>query len=121
MSPFSDHPHPDPQAQADERRAHPREATHEQVRLVLGKGGQAVDATIVDRSISGMRLRLDGAYTVTEVTVLSPATGRAYEAKVVWKSPPHMGLSIVRTIDMRTASGPDTAVLRKVWSEGLAR
>ena len=52
--------------------------------------------------------------------MLSRAKGSAMRAQVVWRTAPYAGLSISATIDMRTAQGPDTAELRRLWREHIA-
>jgi hypothetical protein len=110
-----------PYASGAERRLHPREATSEAVKLVSGTGA-VFDAVVVDRSLRGMRIEFGGVSALpSEVTVLSPATGSAYLARVVWRTAPYAGLMVTRTVDMRTATGSDTANLRKLWREHIAR
>ena len=104
-----------------DRRLHPREAADEPVRLVTASG-HAYDVAVVDRSFRGMRILVDRAATLQgEVTVLARSAGAVHVAKVVWRTPPYAGLSITRTVDMRTAAGPDTAGLQKLWREHIAR
>ena len=106
---------------AADRRLYPREVASETVRLVT-TGGHAYDAVVVDRSLRGLRVRLDQAATLpTEVTVLSRGAGAAHMAKVVWRTAPYAGLSIARTVDMRTALGPEAAGLHKLWREHISR
>ena len=106
---------------AADRRLHPREAASETVRLV-DRSGHAFDAVVVDRSLRGLRVQLEAAATLpSEVTVLSRSAGAAYVAKVVWRTAPYAGLSISSTVDMRTASGPESAGLLKLWREHIAR
>ena len=104
-----------------DRRVHPRASASETVRLVTSSG-HAYDALVVDRSLRGLRVHLEQAATLpTEVTVLSRGAGAAHVAKVVWRTAPYAGLSIARTVDMRTASDPDSAGLRKLWREHIGR
>ena len=104
-----------------DRRLHPREAADEPVRLIT-VGGHAYDAVVVDRSLRGLRILLDQAATLQgEVTVLARSAGAVYVARVVWRTPPYAGLSITRTVDMRTSAGHDTAGLHKLWREHIAR
>ncbi len=91
------------------------------MRLVTANG-HAYDVALVDRSLSGMRIRLDPtAILPGELTVLARSAGAVHLARVVWRTPPYAGLSITRTVDMRTAAGPDTAALHKLWREHIAR
>ena len=107
--------HPD----AD-RRLEARQAASERVKLI-GAQSRAFEAEVVDRSLRGLRVRLDQAASLpAEVTVLSPASGAAHIARVVWRSAPYAGLSILKTIELRTASGPETAALRRLWREHIA-
>ncbi len=91
------------------------------MRLVTGSG-HAYDVVLVDRSLRGLRVQHDPATSLTgDVTVLSRRDGAAYVARVVWRSAPYAGLSISRTVDMRTVSGPESAGLHKLWREQIAR
>lgn len=102
-----------------ERRQHPREAANETVKIVSA-GGHAFDAVVVDRSLRGLRVRLEAAASLpSDVHVLSRTSGSVHIAKVVWRTPPHAGLSISRTVEMRTATGSDTADLRRMWREHI--
>lgn len=104
-----------------DRRLHPREAASEKVRLVT-PSGHVYDAQVVDRSFRGLRVQLDEASKMpAEVTVLSRASGVVHVAKVVWRSAPFAGLSITGTTDMRTAAGPESAALHKLWREHIGR
>ena len=106
---------------AGDRRLYPREAASEAVRLVA-PSGHAYDAVVVDRSLRGLRVQLEAAGTLpSEVTVLSRSTGAAHVARVVWRTASYAGLSISRTVDMRTASGSESAGLLKLWREHIAR
>ncbi len=51
--------------------------------------------------------------------MLARPAGAVHMAKVVWRTAPYAGLSIVRTVDMRTASGPEPAGLHKLWREHI--
>ena len=107
--------HPD----AD-RRSDARHAASEPVKLV-GAQNRVFEAEVVDRSLRGLRVRLDAAAALpSELTVLSRASGAAHMAKVVWRSAPYAGLSIQKTVELRTASGPETAALRRLWREHIA-
>ncbi len=104
-----------------DRRQHARDVVDEPVRLVTASG-HAYDAAVVDRSFRGMRVRLDPAAMLpAEVTVLARSAGLVHVAKVVWRTPPYAGLSITRTVDMRTAAGPEAAGLHKLWRQHIAR
>jgi hypothetical protein len=106
---------------AADRRLHPREAASDPIRIVT-ESGAVFDATVVDRSLRGMRIECaDGGSLPGEVVVLSISAGAAFVARVVWRTPPYAGLFIVRTVDMRTASGPDSDRFRRLWREHLRR
>jgi hypothetical protein len=111
-----------PVVQPDDRREYPRSPAHGRAKLILGQianaRAPALDVEIVDRSMTGLRIRLEREGAVTgEVVLMSATTGQAYEARVVWKAYPHVGLQVRRSIDMRAASGPEAATLRKLWRE----
>ncbi len=103
-----------------ERRSDARYAASEPVKLV-GAQNRVFEAEVVDRSLRGLRVRLDQAALLpSDITVLSRASGAAHMAKVVWRSAPYAGLSIHKTVELRTASGPETAALRRLWREHIA-
>ena len=103
-----------------DRRQDPREGASEAVKLIT-VGRHAFEAEVVDRSLRGLRVRLaDAAALPTEVTVLSRATGSAHLARVVWRTSPYVGLSLLKTIEMRTASGVEAEELRKLWREHIS-
>jgi hypothetical protein len=103
-----------------ERREHPREAANEPVKVVTG-GGHVLPAVVVDRSLRGMRLRIDDVSALSgELTVLHPTRGLAQFARIAWRTAPYAGLSITRSVEMRTATGADTVQLRKLWREHIA-
>ena len=104
-----------------DRRLHSREAASETVRVVTADG-HAYDAVVVDRSLRGLRLRLDRTAALpSEVTVLSRAAGAVHMARVVWRTAPYAGLSITRSVDMRAASGAQVAGLHKLWRGHIDR
>ena len=106
---------------SEDRRSHPRDAVSDPVKLVA-RSGQVFEALAVDRSLRGLRVQLSQAAILpTDVTVLSRSAGAVYLARIVWRTPPYAGLSISRTVDMRTASGPDTNEFRRLWREHIAR
>ncbi|MGC1300869.1 MAG: PilZ domain-containing protein [Caulobacteraceae bacterium] len=115
-----------PGVQPDDRREYPRSPAHGRAKLILGQitgagtRAPALDVEIVDRSMTGLRIRLEREGAVTgDVVLMSAATGQAYEARVVWKAYPHVGLQVRRGIDMRSANGPEAATLRKLWRESF--
>lgn len=113
-APLAAYPHP-------ERRQDLRIAADDAVRLVASSG-QVFDATAVDRSLRGMRVRFASVVALpTELTVLVPSSGVAHPARLVWRSAPYAGLLLLRTVEMRAASGPDEADLRRLWREHVTR
>jgi hypothetical protein len=113
---------PEAGVHADERREHPRSPAQGQVKLIPGSGrtarGPALDVELIDRSMTGLRVRLNTDMPLSgDVVLLSSVTGQIYEARVVWRSHPHVGLQVRRTVDMRSANGPDAPALRKLWHE----
>jgi PilZ domain len=108
--------------ESDDRRQYPRSSAQGRAKLLpgalTGARSPAFDVEIVDRSMTGLRIKLQQEGAVTgEVILLAASTGHAYEARVVWKSYPHVGLQVRRSIDMRSAGGPETATLRRLWRE----
>src|SRR5579875_2672390 len=98
-----------------DRRESPREPVRIAVKAVFGKNA-TLDATVVDRSLKGMRLRLPPGQTVPgDFTLLEPATGQVHEVLAVWKAYPDVGLSVRRSYPIRSASGPAGAQLLKIW------
>ena len=113
-------PRPLPPPAAD-RRSQARASASEEIRLVA-PSGQVFQATVVDRSLRGLRVQLGDASTLpTELTVLSRDSGAVHVARTVWRTPPYAGLSISRTIDMRSATGADTGEFRRLWREHIGR
>jgi hypothetical protein len=110
-----------PEPNASDRRLYPRESVSDAVRIVTAAGA-VFDATVVDRSLRGMRIECaEGASLPSDVTILSLSAGAAYVARVVWRTPPYAGLSILRTVDMRTATGSESERFHKLWREHLRR
>ena len=104
-----------------DRRQGPRVASGDAVKLVT-PSGQTLDAVAVDRSLRGLRVELAQAANLpSELTVLSRAQACVYRARVVWRSTPYAGLSIFETVDMRTASDPSLAEVRRLWREHISR
>ena len=104
-----------------ERRRDERNTAEEAVRLVASSG-QVFDAVAVDRSLRGMRVSSPRVASFsTELTVLVPSAGVAHLARLVWRTAPYAGLLLARSVDMRAASGPGEAELRRLWREHVAR
>lgn len=105
----------------DERRQHPRQSAHGQVRLAT-RSGHAFDAELIDRSLSGMRVRLNEADAVpVELSIVWLAGAVVYDARVVWRTPPYVGLSIRRTVDMRSPAGAKDLEASRLWREHAGR
>jgi hypothetical protein len=109
----------------DDRREHARSPAQGRLKLIPGSivapRGPAFEVELVDRSMTGLRVRLDRDANVSgDVVLLSASTGQAYEARVVWKTSPHVGLQLRRTVDVRSATGAESAALRKLWRESFS-
>ena len=104
-----------------ERREHVRASTRDDVKLVT-TSGRVFTVAVVDRSLRGLRLRsADVALLPTKLTVLVPSAGLAHLARLVWRTAPFAGLVLLRTVDMRAASGAHDEPLRRLWREHAAR
>lgn len=116
---------PVPEVRPEDRREHPRSPAQGRLKLIPGSlaapRGPALDVELVDRSMTGLRVRLEHAVSLSgDVVLLSASTGQAYEARVVWKTSPYMGLQLRRTVDVRSATGAESAALRKLWRESFS-
>ena len=106
---------------ASDRRQDERSAVFDPVKLVASSG-QVFDATVVDRSLRGLRIEtMQAASLPPELTVLSRAMACVYKARVVWRTAPYAGLSISQGVDMRTASGSELDKVRKLWREHIGQ
>ena len=110
---------PDPYA---DRREYPREQVRIPAKALFGKGSEAIDCIIVDRSMKGMRIRLGPGQSVpNSFMVLETAAARVHEVVAAWKAYPDVGLSVHKAYDIRTAAGPNADQLRRVWREATSR
>ncbi len=113
---------PASEARPEDRREHSRSPAQGGLKLIPGSiaapRGPTFDVELVDRSMTGLRVRLDRDASFSgDVVLLSASSGQAYEARVVWKTSPHVGLQLRRTVDVRSATGAESAALRKLWRE----
>jgi hypothetical protein len=107
-----------PDASTQERRAHPREQVQVAVKAVFGKTNTALDGTIVDRSLKGMRLRLAAGQSVpNDFILLEPGTGQVHEVRSAWKAYPDVGLLVLRSYPIG-AAGPQ---LQRIWRDATSR
>jgi len=100
-----------------EKRREPREAAHDPARLLI-EPDRVVDALIVDRSMTGMRLRLPQGASVAPnltVTVLDLNRAMIHQVKVIWKAYSDIGVQVQSSFNVRTGEGPQAAVMRRLW------
>ena len=110
-----------PSPSGADRRQHPRESVRLPAKIVT-RVGEALDATIVDRSLRGMRIRLGkDAFVPKEISILELNAGVAHEAVVVWKVQDDLGVALKASHSVRMGVGPQAEKLRKLWSEAVSR
>jgi hypothetical protein len=91
-------------------------------KLVYGEGAYTVDCTIRDLSETGARVKLpEGQAVPDHVHLLELRTGVAYEARVVWKHHPEIGLEFLNRYDVSQASTPEMTILKRLWTESRQR
>jgi hypothetical protein len=105
-----------------EKRSEPREAARDPARLLLDRD-MIMEATIVDRSVKGMRLRLPiGATVAANLTLTALDLKRAtiLRVKVIWKAYPDVGVQIQASFNVRTGAGPEADAMRRLWSRATS-
>ncbi len=97
------------------KRSEPRDPARDPARLVLERDF-VVNATIVDRSLKGLRLRLpQGTAVASTLTALDLSRGMIHQVKVIWKAYPDIGVQVQSSFDVRTGDGAGAAAMRRLW------
>jgi hypothetical protein len=91
-------------------------------KLVYGDGAFTVDCIVRDISLTGARVKLpEGQMVPDHLYLVELRTGIAYEAKVVWKRHPEIGLAFVHEYGLNEASAPHLMILKRLWIENCER
>ena len=85
--------------------------------LVYGAEQLTVGATVRDLNEQGCRARLVTMLPLpSRLTILLGRDGDAYEAEVMWKNVPEIGLKFLTKVDAtQKTDDPNAAVLRRLW------
>jgi hypothetical protein len=99
----------------EERRLEPRVVADAAGLIVFARHAPMLKCRIVDRSPSGARVRISYRRPLPDrVTLIDPEIGASFEALVVWRHPPCIGLAFVSRRALR--AGP-----RRGWRGQLTR
>ena len=106
----------------DEHRASRRRRVLLGAKLVYADGAISVDCALRDLSSSGARITLKAEQALpNELFLLDLREGVAYEATVVWRRVPDVGLAFRGSHPLRTAASPKLHRLRQIWVDAAAR
>ena len=106
---------------ADHRRA-ARQRSFLGAKLVYGEGVFTVDCVVRDVSPTGARIKVpEGQAVPDQVYLVEMRSGIAYEARVVWKRHPEIGLQFVHQHGLAEASTPHMMILKRLWMETRER
>jgi hypothetical protein len=101
--------------QPEERRLEPRVVADAPGLIVFARHAPMLKCRIVDRSPSGARVRVSHRRPLPDrVTLIDPEIGATFEALIVWRHPPFVGLVFLCRRALR--AGP-----RRGWRGQLAR
>jgi hypothetical protein len=101
--------------QTEERRLEPRVVADAAGLIVFARHTPMLKCRIVDRSPAGARVRLSHRRPLPDrVTLIDPEIGASFEALIVWRHPPYIGLAFLCQRTLR--AGP-----RRGWRGQLTR
>jgi hypothetical protein len=101
--------------QPEERRLEPRVVADDAGRIVFARHAPMLKCRIVDRSPSGARVRVSYRRPLPDrLTLIDPQIGATFEALIVWRHPPFIGLVFLSRRALR--EGP-----RRGWLGQLTR
>ena len=90
--------------------------------LIYGPSAFTMDCTIRNLSPQGARVRILGpAHFADPLILLAPAADEAFEAKISWSQGAELGLSFVRSVDLRAPVSEAEKSARRLWIERRAR
>ncbi len=91
-------------------------------KLAFGEGYFTVDCLVRDLSNEGARVKLPPGQAVPgSLYFLELRSGSAFEARVVWRRHPEIGLQFVRKCALADDENPDLKVLKRLWTESRER
>jgi hypothetical protein len=100
----------------------PRSRTYLGAKLVYGDGAFSLDCLMRDFSDAGARIKVpEGLPIPDQVFLVELRTGVAYEAEVVWRRLPEIGLKFLHQHDLANASHPHIRIMRRLWAEAQGR
>lgn len=99
-----------------------RQRTFLGAKLTYGDGAFTTDCVVRDFSVMGARVKVpEGLPIPDQVFLVEMRSGIAYEAKVVWKRHPEIGLEFVHEYGLSEASTPHLRLLKHIWIEHCQR
>ncbi len=91
-------------------------------KLVYGDGAFTVDCIVRDLSLTGARVSVPEGLGVPDlVYFLELRSATAYEARVIWKRYPLLGLEFIERYDIEHPTNPSMVTLKRLWTEGQQR
>ena len=91
-------------------------------KLSYGDGAFTFDCVVRDVSETGARVKVpQGLAVPNHVFLVETRSGIAYEARVVWKRHPEIGLEFVHQHGLAEASTPHMMILKRLWLESQQR
>ncbi len=91
-------------------------------KLVYGDHQLTLDCSIRDCSDRGARVRLFAAEPLPgRVWFLNLSGGLAYEAQIVWRRYPDVGLAFLEKLDLAGLDTPEGRVIRRLMIEAAPR
>ncbi len=109
------------QTQSDHRQQR-RQRAFLGAKIVYGEQDFTLDCVVRDLTGTGARLKLpDGQAVPDRFILLEFRSGVAYEAHVVWKRHPEIGVSFLSQQPVSDAATPTMALLKRLWIEHRER
>jgi hypothetical protein len=90
--------------------------------LAYGDGYFTLDGIVRDVSEFGARVKVpDGLAVPQFLFFVSLREGVPYEAEVVWRRHPEIGLRFLRRCSFEDVHVPDIGILKRLWTESQQR
>ena len=91
-------------------------------KLAFGEGYFTVDCLVRDLSALGARVKLPSGQPVPpRLYFLELRSGAVYEARVVWRRHPEVGLEFTNRCSLEDTDNPDLNILKRLWMESRER
>ena len=91
-------------------------------KLAYGEGFFTLDCLVRDLSTSGARVKVPEGLGVPQVIYfLELRSGAVYEAKVVWRRHPEIGLQFTKVCSLDDPDNADLKILKRLWAESQHR